>query len=248
MTVEGNMLAIDTTLAACSATVRVSPRGAATAPQFAGRYEEMSTGHAERLMPMIEEVLRDAGLGYGDLDALAVTIGPGSFTGARVGIAAVRGLALATGLAVFGTTSLALIAARAAAELAGDPVMTAVSAIEVCVDARRGQIYHQTFRLGRDRHRSAVSILTSQAIAARPRNRLGDSVLVGSGAPLVAAAAAARGIKLDVAGVALLPDARFMFDQHLDRLEPPRSLYLRSPDAKPQTAGVIPRRLDETAD
>ena len=76
-------------------------------------YEPRATGHAERLFPMIAEVMDGAGLAFSAIDRIAVTLGPGTFTGVRVGIAAARALALATGKPVVAMTSLAVMAHRA---------------------------------------------------------------------------------------------------------------------------------------
>lgn len=98
----------------------------------------MSHGQAEQLIPMIAAVREDSGLDWRDLDAIAVTIGPGSFTGLRVGLAAAQGLTLATGLPVIGITTLESYARQAAdAGYRG--------AILVAVDARRDDLYLQPF-------------------------------------------------------------------------------------------------------
>ena len=98
----------------------------------------MSHGQAEQLIPMIAAVREDSGLDWQDLDAIAVTIGPGSFTGLRVGLAAAQGLTLATGLPVIGITTLEAYARQAA--------NTGYrGAILVAVDARRDDLYLQPF-------------------------------------------------------------------------------------------------------
>ena len=106
-----NLLAIDTALEACSVGVAVD----GGSPVFVS--ETIGRGHAERLFGMISAAMEQAGIGYAALDRIAVTIGPGSFTGIRVGIAAARGLALVTGCPVAGIGTLAVLAesARAAA-------------------------------------------------------------------------------------------------------------------------------------
>jgi tRNA threonylcarbamoyl adenosine modification protein YeaZ len=80
---------------------------------LAGATERIVRGHAERLMPMIEAALDQSGLSFGDIDRIAVTIGPGSFTGVRVGVAAGRGLGLALGIPVLGIGTLHALAAMA---------------------------------------------------------------------------------------------------------------------------------------
>ena len=112
-----NVLAFDTCFGAVSAAVRWrSGRGEWLLREA---YEARSAGHAERLFPMIAEVMEGAGLAFSAIDRIAVTLGPGGFTGVRVGIAAARALALATGKPVVATTSLAVMAHRAEEMLAG---------------------------------------------------------------------------------------------------------------------------------
>ena len=130
-----NVLAFDTCLGAVSAAVRCAERRGDGC--CARAYELRTAGHAERLMPMIAEVMAGAGLAFAELDRIAVTLGPGSFTGVRVGVAAARGLALATGRPVVAATSLAVMAHRAAEMLAATGE-SAARRLVVAVDARRG--------------------------------------------------------------------------------------------------------------
>jgi tRNA threonylcarbamoyl adenosine modification protein YeaZ len=97
--------------------------------------EEMAQGHAERIMPAIGELLARDGIGYPDLERIAVTSGPGSFTGLRIGLSAARGLALALKIPVLGIPSLQAIS------LSGKPHTPLV----VLLDARRGEAYFQHF-------------------------------------------------------------------------------------------------------
>lgn len=94
-----NILAIDTANAACSVAVRRD--GASVADDFA----EMERGQAERLAPMIQGVMAGSGQGFEDLDLIAVTVGPGSFTGLRIGLATAKSLGLAADLPVGGVSS-----------------------------------------------------------------------------------------------------------------------------------------------
>ena len=104
----GTVLALDATGEACSVAVLMA-HGASTR-----RIEPMLRGHAERLFPLIEESLAEAGASPGQVDVFAAARGPGSFTGVRIGVAAIRGLALATGAKAVGVDSFFAVAAAAA--------------------------------------------------------------------------------------------------------------------------------------
>ncbi len=93
------ILAFDTSQAHCAAALRWGPDG------MASRTEPMAKGQAERLMPLLEELMAEEGFGWGDLDAIAVGIGPGNFTGIRIGVAAARGLALGLGIPAIGVSA-----------------------------------------------------------------------------------------------------------------------------------------------
>jgi tRNA threonylcarbamoyl adenosine modification protein YeaZ len=96
--------------------------------------EEMAQGHAERIFPAIDELLGRNGIVYGDLGRIAVTTGPGSFTGLRIGLSAARGLGLALGLPVIGVPTLFALSLG----IGCDPAA-------VLIDARRGESYFQVF-------------------------------------------------------------------------------------------------------
>src|SRR3954471_2534857 len=106
-----NILAFDTCLGAVSVAVRW--RGAGGEWLMRHAHEVRERGHAERLMPMIAETMREAGLAFSDICRIAATVGPGTFTGVRGGVAAARGLALASGVTTVGATSLAVMAHQA---------------------------------------------------------------------------------------------------------------------------------------
>jgi tRNA threonylcarbamoyl adenosine modification protein YeaZ len=121
------VLAFDTSAAHCAAALLL-PDG-----RVLTRLEPMEKGQAERLMPLLEELLREAGLGWSDLTRLAVGTGPGNFTGVRIAVAAARGLALGLGIPAVGITRLEALAY-------GLP-----RPITVVEDARRGEVYVQGF-------------------------------------------------------------------------------------------------------
>src|SRR5262249_56809074 len=108
-------------------------------------YEARTTGHAERLLPIIEEALKCSGVGLSEIDRLAVSVGPGGFTGVRVGVAAARALSLATGRPAVGVTSLAAMAPEAQQQL-GEGGRGRLPA--VAVDARGGIGHGQLFGEG----------------------------------------------------------------------------------------------------
>jgi tRNA threonylcarbamoyladenosine biosynthesis protein TsaB len=103
------ILSLDTSMAACS--VAVIDTG--SVPPLAEAFRAMERGHAEALAPMVAEVMQASGLEFRDLDRIAVTIGPGTFTGVRIGLSFARGAGLACGVPVIGIDSLSAISANA---------------------------------------------------------------------------------------------------------------------------------------
>lgn len=235
-----NVLAFDTCFSACSAAVlwhEARPAGGEPVERLVGRYEEMATGQAERLMPMIDEVLRESAVEFKDLDAIAVTEGPGTFTGTRVGVAAARGLALATGLPIRATTSLHVMARRALAESDGGMVD---GVLAVCVDARASQVFVQAFQVDSGAPVTEAVVRTPDAAATMCPDM--PLLCVGSGGSAVAEAALRSGRKAEFWHVNLQPDARHLarVAEALPVRKPLVPLYLRPPDAKPQTGKSLP--------
>ena len=222
---EGFILAVDTTFGACSASVLQGEH------VVASRLEMMARGHAEALAPMVEAVMRAAkmraaNLSFDRLDRLAVTTGPGSFTGQRVGLAFMRGLRVALKLPLIGITSLAAMAEQARAQ-SGLDIAAAVH------DAKRGEVYLETTA----GHAAALMSLADAEILLAP---LVSLALAGTGAALVAAACPSALI-LPI----LAPDAVWV--GRLAAKAPiagvPRPLYLRAPDAKlPGSAKLVGAR------
>src|SRR5215472_18944160 len=126
------ILAIDTALDACAAAVLDS----GTSNVIAIESQAMKRGHAEALMPLIARVMKQSALPFAALDRIAVTTGPGSFTGLRVGLSAARGIGLATGKPVVGLTTLSAYAAPVVSEAGEQPVISAI-------DARHDHVYLQ---------------------------------------------------------------------------------------------------------
>jgi tRNA threonylcarbamoyladenosine biosynthesis protein TsaB len=231
-----NVLAFDTCFDACSVCVAQSRDEGIV--ELASALERFETGHAERLIPMIEEVMRDAGVTFEAIDRVAVTLGPGTFTGMRIGIAAARGLALSTGIATVGVSTLAVMADVARRELADLPKN---AGLVVAVDARRGQTYAQLFGASGLQAKSPPQLL---AIEAASRIGEGPLVVVGSAAEAVAAAAKESGRSAMTRLPHLLPDAAALARMAFElpaRQAPLVPLYLRPPDAKPQEGRAIAR-------
>jgi tRNA threonylcarbamoyladenosine biosynthesis protein TsaB len=204
------VLGLDTCLTACSVAVLHGER------VLAHRSEVMARGHQERLAPMAQAVMRDAGLAFDSLDRIGVTVGPGSFTGLRVGVAFAKGLASALGLPTVGIGTLEALAAQ------GQGLVAAA------IDARRDQLYLQVFDRGHPLMAPDV-LPMGQAAARLVELSLGRTLtVIGSGAPLLAAAAPGAAVMTpegcDARDVARLAAAR--------PPAPLQPLYLRAPDAK----------------
>jgi len=225
------VLAIDTALEACSAAILDTDRK----DGLTSRSLPMMRGHAEALVPLIAAVMSEADVEFTGLDRIAVTVGPGSFTGLRVGVAAARGIALATGKPAVGLTTLAALAAPFFEADESLPLLAAI-------DARHERVYMQLFGPG---GRSLVAPRIAsirdaiRAAMASPTRIVGNAAKLIEEAwpdneqrpPLVSAVRAP-----DVAWVARLGAAAD------DLTAPVRPLYLGDADAHPQEAGILPRR------
>ncbi|HLN08081.1 MAG TPA: tRNA (adenosine(37)-N6)-threonylcarbamoyltransferase complex dimerization subunit type 1 TsaB [Xanthobacteraceae bacterium] len=224
------VLAIDTALTACAAAVLDTDGQAIIASETLA----MQRGHNEALVPLLDRVIEHAGIAFADLARIAVTVGPGSYTGLRVGIAAARAIALVTGSPAIGVSTLAALAAP---HVAASETRTIVAAI----DARHGHVYFQaTGPDGRALVAPRLSTIDGalRAIAARP------CLIVGPGAELLAAAWRLGRERPGIDSRAC-PDIDWV--ARLGALTPPGSaspkpLYLRQPDARPQDAARLPRQ------
>jgi tRNA threonylcarbamoyladenosine biosynthesis protein TsaB len=215
------ILAIDTALDACSAGVLDTDAGKLIALES----QPMKRGHAEALMPLIARVIKQAGIAFASFDRIAVTTGPGSFTGLRVGLSAARGIALAADKPVVGLTTLTAYAAPVVSENAEQPVISAI-------DARHDQVYFQVVSGdGSSLIRPRVAPI-EEALRA---SRFGAPHLVGNAAGILAdrwPTDALPPFRVDAQpapdiawvawlGAAVNPDTA-----------PARPYYLRAPDAK----------------
>jgi len=223
------VLAIDTALEVCAVGV-FDLDGRNT---VASESRPMGRGHAEALMPLLARVMDAAAIEFSDLDRIAVTVGPGSFTGLRVGIAAARGIALATGKPAVGVSTLA---AQAAPHRTNEAA-TVVAAI----DAHHDLVYVQVF--GSDRCALAAPALlpAAEAVRAVPP---GEAILVGSGAPLLAAQWPST-LDPPLIDARRVPELTWIarLGAAADAAQAvPKPLYLRAADARPQDAARLPRR------
>jgi tRNA threonylcarbamoyl adenosine modification protein YeaZ len=228
-----NILALDTSMGACSAAVL---RSAGEARGLFARQAAMERGHAEALMPMVAEVMAEAGLDFSDLDFIAATTGPGSFTGVRIAIAAARGLALVTKAKLFGADSLTVMA-----RAARDGGVATNAPLAVAVDARRGMLYFGLYDAQGHGLEGPLLITPEDAAARLPRDL---RHAVGSGASFLAEAAARGGHRIEAKLPELQPSAAALAEIALESGESTpilRPLYLRPPDAKPQREAVARR-------
>ena len=225
------ILAIDTALEACAACVLDEAHESLLSAEAI----PMERGHAEALVPLIDRVVGTVEGGFPSLDRVAVTIGPGSFTGLRVGIAAARAIGLAAGIPVVGVTTLsALLAVLMAADTR--------RLMAAAINARHGAVFFQAVAPGGRhggrpgspdgprsgaRHRRGAGGADRLRRAARRRRGPGARARRGRGGHAGCARhrlVARLGLSADPAGAL------------------PKPLYLRAPDAKPQDAARLPRR------
>lgn len=221
------LLALDTATNACSVALW-DGRGIA-----AHRALPMERGHAEALMPMVREVLAAASCAAGipGLDAIAVTVGPGAFTGVRIGLAAARAMGLAAGLPVLGLTTLEVVASSQ------DPVG---GALLVAIDSKRADLYAQAFAADGAPCSAPAALLPARLVDLLPGDGVVSVVGDASAAAAAALAAAGRAHRVldgpaspDAAALARLAASRWRDGLPSPDAPPPRPLYLRPPDVSP---------------
>ena len=213
------ILAVDTALGACSVAILMD--GAV----LAHRFQEMTRGHAEALAPMVDEIMRQAGIGFDALDRLAVTTGPGTFTGQRVGLAFMRGLRVGLKKPLIGVTTLEAMAAA-----------TQKNRAAAIHDARRDEAYLLLWENGRVILEPAVM---SFADAVAQIRAFGASALCGTGAEKAGDALGEDFPMTDIRQPDALWVARLAAGRPIPAV-PPAPLYLRAPDAK--LPGVRPTK------
>ncbi len=198
---EPLILAFDTSAAHCAAALLTAGR------TIAHRHEEMPRGQAERLMPMLEEMLADAGRAWGDLACIGVGTGPGNFTGIRIAVSAARGLSLALGVPAIGVSGFDLLARGAG----GGPALLMIPAPRAHVYAAR----LEDGALAAPRHmEEAAARALARAEGLRP-----------------------LGPQLAHDPVAIAEIARERFADGIHAAQRPAPLYIRKADAAPAREG-----------
>jgi tRNA threonylcarbamoyl adenosine modification protein YeaZ len=194
----------------------------------------MERGHAEALMPMIERVMERVARGFTSLGRVAVTVGPGSFTGIRIGVAAARGIALACGVEAVGVSTLAALAT---------PLLFADSEniVAAAIDARHGHVFLSAYGSG------GRILASPRLIALRDACRLlatGQVVAIGSGAGLLHMEAKRMGQDIAIIDADPWPDISAVAKLGLaadPASAPARPVYLKAPDVTVSAKSALPR-------
>ena len=213
------VLALDTSMAACSVCVYDAGSGRV----LASRHEFMDRGQAEALAPMVQETMASAGVAFKDLARIAVTTGPGTFTGVRIGLAMARGLGVALTIPVTGINSLAAIACN---ETASDlPIV-------VAVDARATDIYFASYDASGHELTAPVIVTLADAHKCMPGR---PSRLLGTAADLLLDK---KHVRSDAGDLPVAANFVKLAASIPSSTVPPEPLYLRPPDVKPQATKI----------
>lgn len=218
------LLAIDTSASLCAAAVHDGES------ELARQVLDLGKGHAEHLMAVIDDALAKAGKTYQDLDRIAVAVGPGSFTGIRVGVATARGLALALDIPVIGISNLEAVAAETRATHAQRAIMSAFSSaqgmVQLAIYDPLGELVHGPVVTTAD-NATALAVNYGAVVSGSAATTITtlNTTLVDAG----------QAVTADIAVYARLALARTESEGR------PKPLYLREPDAKPQAGFAVPR-------
>lgn len=223
------ILALDTAASWCSVAVYDSDGDVVLADVS----ENIGKGHAEVLMDYVERAVTEAKLSLREMDRVAVNIGPGSFTGVRIGVSAARGFALALGVPAIGITAFEALAAETQSLSPEKPVL-------VVLDAHRGEIYAQSFDMKGGASASPL-ILSREEAEALAASQAKNTVLAGSAAPAINEAIGSRFTLGPVEPTAKI-DTYARLASSRQPGDAPKPLYMRGPDAKPQIGFALPRK------
>lgn len=223
------ILALDTASSWCAAAVYDSGSGAVLAEVS----EDIGKGHAEVLMDYIERTMAQSGIAMSELDRVAVNVGPGSFTGVRIGVSAARGFALALDRPAIGVSAFDALASEVATSHPGQPAL-------ILLEAHRGEIYAQVFGADGEATTGPMVLAREEALALIQQQSSG-TILAGSAATALSETLASA---FSVAHVE--PTGHIGTYAKLAALrepgEAPKPLYMRGPDVKPQTGFALPRK------
>ncbi len=225
-------LSIDTAANLCSVALSDMQSGASICEVS----HDIGRGHAEILMDNISQCMREAGVGYSEIDRIISTVGPGSFTGVRVGLSVARAIGLGIKKPVIGISNLEACASYARQNL-GDPSKV----IHVLIDARRGEVYSQQFKNGEAIDEASVLKVENIAVSE-------DSVLCGSGAEIFANYKQA---KFDIAHTLATAPIAIIAKLGIEKgVTPsrPEPIYLRGADAKQQQGFAIARQIPNSTE
>ncbi|MFC5385082.1 tRNA (adenosine(37)-N6)-threonylcarbamoyltransferase complex dimerization subunit type 1 TsaB [Aquamicrobium segne] len=224
------ILAIDCSASLCAACVYHAHQDREAGIEMGREVRDLGKGHAEHLMAVIDAALEKAGKDFADLNRIAVSVGPGSFTGVRVGVSTARGLALALNIPAFGVNTLEALAAEAAKDFPEKEIFA-------LLDGGRGEIHTALFDARHNLLFGPAAISPEEAVRLAVEN---NAVLAGAAAQNIAdTAAAGLDVVLPKATADIATYARLATLK--DAGEKPRPLYLREADAKPQAGFVLPR-------
>jgi tRNA threonylcarbamoyl adenosine modification protein YeaZ len=225
------LLALDTAANFCSVAILDIETGT----MLAGISEDIGKGHAERLIAVIEHAMSAAEIAPADIGRIAVSIGPGSFTGVRVGVSTARGFALALKCPAVGISTLEALAYDAVKIFPDKPILS-------IIDARRDELYAQFFAKDGSTETEPV-VTTLPLILGQLEKGGGGYVLSGSGAPLVNEKLAQHLPVATIAATASIEAFARLGALRISNGEAPKPLYLRGLDVKPQQGFVLKRQV-----
>ncbi len=224
------LLALDTSANFCSAALYDYGQS----KMLSQKSENIGRGHAERLMSLLAEVLKDAGLEYKDVSRIAAVCGPGSFTGIRVGLATARGLALGLNIPVIGVSALEAIAFQH-----NNNGNNARGPIIVAMDAKRGEIFTQMFSSSGEHLGMPEAVAFDQIKDFIPDQPFR---IAGSGSNAIIDTTEEHSFEIcSDQSAANVEDVAKLAAQMPDSSNKPLPLYLRSADAKPQNNFAVAR-------
>lgn len=237
------ILALDTASSWCAAAVYDSGHDSGcdlghdsgTAAVLAEVSDNIGKGHAEVLMDYIERVMTQSGIAMSDLDRVAVNVGPGSFTGVRIGVSAARGFALALDRPAIGISAFDALASEVAISHPGQPVL-------VVLEAHRGEIYAQAFGADGIAQSNPMVVSRDESLALAQQQADG-TVLAGSAAASLNEMLAGTFSVARVEPTGLISTYAKLASMR-EPGEAPKPLYMRGPDVKPQTGFALPRKAN----